>query len=60
MPRIAAARQEPHVDTHDRTRLGIALGVVAGATLLYGRRATRYSCRFADQVWRDFAALKPE
>jgi hypothetical protein len=48
------------VHTQDWTRLGIALGVVAAATLLYGRRATRYSYRFADQVWRDFAALKPQ
>jgi hypothetical protein len=45
--------------TDDWTRLGIAIGVALVAALLYGRRATRYSCRFADQVWGDFAALAP-
>jgi hypothetical protein len=45
------------IDTDDWTRLGIALGVVIVAAILYARRATRYSYRFADQVWKDFAAL---
>lgn len=47
------------IHTDDWPRLGIAICVATVAVLLYARRATRYSYRFADQVWRDFAALAP-
>jgi hypothetical protein len=41
-------------------RLGIAIGVMGVAVILYVRRATRYNNRFADQVWHDFAAVTSE
>lgn len=49
---IAAA-----VVTDDWKRLLIATGVMIVLVVLYARRASRYSYRFADQVWRDFAAI---
>src|SRR5205814_146970 len=42
--------------TGDWRRLAIGIGVMVVALVLYLRRADRYSYRFADQVWRDFAA----
>ncbi|HEX8743954.1 MAG TPA: hypothetical protein VF712_12545 [Thermoleophilaceae bacterium] len=37
-------------------RLLIGAAVMLGFAVLYLKRAQRYSYRFADQVWRDFAA----
>jgi len=42
-------------DDWKRLLIGAALMLVLG--VLYLRRTTRYSYRFADQVWRDFGAL---
>lgn len=49
---IAAA-----VYTDDWTRLTVGIALMVLASMLYFMRAQRYSYRFADQVWRDFAAL---
>ena len=51
---IAAA-----IVTGDWQRLLIGTGVMLVLAVLYFRRAERYSYRFADQIWRDFAALTP-
>jgi hypothetical protein len=43
--------------TGDWQRLLIGAGVMVIAVVLYAKRAVRYSYRFADQVWHDYAAL---
>lgn len=45
--------------TGDWKRLAIAIAVATASAALFARRAHRYSYRFADQVWHDFAALSP-
>lgn len=45
------------IKTDDWGRLVIGIAIAAAFSILYFRRTARYSFRFADQVWLDFAAL---